>query len=105
MTKEIIIDVYEDIDSEGIAQDIIKSLTFDLVQPVKVEGDLRFADGEMSIEMSNGDHLEYGYKITEIKDDQYLCINNNVIKIDNDDILYSLRKEYKEYLLTKLKSK
>lgn len=104
--EELRIDVYEDDDSQGIAQDIIKALTFDLVQPVRVEGKLRFDDGEINIEMSNGDFIELRYDIREKHTKYWLYINTgNTFKLDEDDIIYSLKQTYKDYLLKKLRAR
>lgn len=97
---------FRDIGMHDVVKQITKSLTFDLVFPVEVEGRAGFFHSDLTFTMSNGDSIEYCFSSDPsgiIPEIHWLKFNKESrIDIKTDDPVYEIRNIHSERLLLKL---
>jgi len=93
---------------QDLPQGFVKGLTFDLVSPVSIDGEIDEFAILLNFKMSNGDELVYYYSDdprSSLKKETYLNINGNAIILEGFDLIPEARAAYKNYLIEKLIAK
>jgi hypothetical protein len=97
------LDILGDLEGNITEDTLVRDLSLKDVTPISIKGYLDDFDGDMDIEFSNGDRINYHYNYSPASCTASMSINNINVEVDRDfGFIYNIISNYKYYLKSKV---